>query len=231
MAVTPASESGVFRVASGVVLNGDARPVVHGVGEPVMAGLSSHHDAALARPLGDRRDSGQTAQRGVIPSLQGVESFCEQRGEDDPSHSRQGCEDFHVMLLPLPRPGLLRRNEPGGQGIELAMRFLELLVDSRIRAMSVVTCALAASIVPAATCTGGLRNTCQDVRGIEAPDAIALENLGDVGGGQNTHEAGEIGQRQWSGRICQGQARGVDRLVNSHSSGAIHGIEQGSLLR
>ena len=99
MAVTSASQGGVFRAASGVMLNGDARPVVHGVGEPVMAGLSSYHDAALARPLGDRRDPCQTAQGGVISSLQSIEGFCEQRGEDDPSHSRQGCEDRHVMLL------------------------------------------------------------------------------------------------------------------------------------
>ena len=129
MAVTSASEGGVFGAASGIVLNGDARPMVHGVGEPVMAGLSSDDDAALARPLGDRRDSCQTAQGGVISPLQGIAGFCEQRGEDDPSHSRQGCEDLHVMLLSLPRLGLLGRDEAGGQGIELAMGFLELPVD------------------------------------------------------------------------------------------------------
>jgi hypothetical protein len=76
MAVTSASEGGVFRAASGGVLNGDARRVVHGIGEPIMAGLSSHHDAALARPLCNRRDPGQTAQGGVVSSLQGIKGFC-----------------------------------------------------------------------------------------------------------------------------------------------------------
>src|SRR5208283_2549954 len=148
MAVTSASKCGVFRAATGVMLNGDARPMVHGVGEPIMAGLSSDHDAALSRSLGDRCDPGQTAQGGVISSLQGIEGFCEQRGEDDPSHSRQGCEDLHVMLLRLPWSGLFRRNEPGGQGIELAMRLFELLVqepDARNERRDVRACGLSCS--------------------------------------------------------------------------------------
>jgi hypothetical protein len=88
VAVASTSQGGVFRSAFGVALNSDAGPVVHGVGEAVMAGLSSCDDAALARPLGNGRDAGQTAQGGVIASLQGIEGFCEQRGEDDPSYSR-----------------------------------------------------------------------------------------------------------------------------------------------
>ena len=54
-----------------------------------------------------RANSGQTAQRGVVAPLQAIPSLCEQRGEDNPSNSRQGCKDFHVMLLLLPRPGIL----------------------------------------------------------------------------------------------------------------------------
>ena len=50
---------------------------------------------------------GQTAQSGVVAPFKAIPSLCEQRGEDDPSHSRQGCKDFHVMLLLLPRPPLL----------------------------------------------------------------------------------------------------------------------------
>jgi hypothetical protein len=60
--------------------------VVHGVGEPVVTGLSPDNNAALARSLGDWGDSCQTAQGGVVTSLQGIEGFCQQRGEDDPSH-------------------------------------------------------------------------------------------------------------------------------------------------
>src|SRR5262245_2696457 len=134
MAMTAASQGGVVSPASRVMLYGHACPMVHRISETVVAGLPSHHNAALGRPLGCGRDSRQTAQGGVISSLQGIEAFCQQRGEDDPSHSRQGCEDLHVMLLSLPRLGLLGRGQLGGQ-------------------------TQAASVVPAATSTGGLRKT------------------------------------------------------------------------
>ena len=87
MAVTTTSERSVFSPALCVVLHSDARPVVHGVGEPVMTGLPSDNNAALARPLGDGRDSCQTAQGGIVLSLKGIEGFCQQRGEDDPSQN------------------------------------------------------------------------------------------------------------------------------------------------
>jgi len=40
-----------------------------------MAGLPSDDDIAFARALGDWRDSCQTAQGGVIASLQGIEGL------------------------------------------------------------------------------------------------------------------------------------------------------------
>ena len=49
MAVTSASEGGIFPAASGVMLNSDARPVVHGVGEPIMASASIGDAATFAR--------------------------------------------------------------------------------------------------------------------------------------------------------------------------------------
>ena len=54
MAVTSASEFGVFRPAARIVLHGDAGPMIDRVGETVVAGLASDDDAALARALGDR---------------------------------------------------------------------------------------------------------------------------------------------------------------------------------
>jgi hypothetical protein len=45
-----------------VVLRGYACPMIHGVGEPVVAGLPPDDNAALARTLGDRRDSCQTVK-------------------------------------------------------------------------------------------------------------------------------------------------------------------------
>jgi hypothetical protein len=131
--------------------------LVHGIGEPVMAGLSSDDNAALARSLGNRGDSSQTAQGGVIAPLQGIPSLCQQRGEDDPSYSRQGCEDFHVMLLCLPRFGILRRDEPGGQRLELAMGLFELPVhkaDARYERRDV--------------CSGGFNCSGGDLHRLEA---------------------------------------------------------------
>ena len=102
--------------------------MIHGVREPVVAGLPPDNDPALAGSLGDRRNSCQTAQCGVVTPLQGIEGFCKQRGEDDSSHSRQGCKDLHVMLLFLPRLGPLGWDQVGGQGVELLMRLPELPV-------------------------------------------------------------------------------------------------------
>ena len=73
-------------------------------------------------------NSGQTAQSGVVAPLQAIPSLCEQRGEDNPSNSRQGCKDFHVMLLLPPRPGILCWDEPGWQGIQPAMSLFDLPV-------------------------------------------------------------------------------------------------------
>ena len=129
MAMTSASEFGVFGAAARIVLNGDTGPMVDGVGEAVVAGLSSDDDAALSGPLGDRRDSCETAQGGVVASLQGIRGFCEQRGEDGPSHSRQGCEDLRVMLLFLPWLGRLGWHEAGGQAVDPAMGVFDLTVE------------------------------------------------------------------------------------------------------
>ena len=129
MTVTARSRSGVFRPAGTVALHGHPRSMIHGIGQPWVAGLSPDDNEAFARPLGDGCDSRQTAQRGVIASLQGLPGFCEQRGKDDPSHSRQRCEDFRVMLLHLPRLALLRAGKLGGQPIDASVGIADLLVE------------------------------------------------------------------------------------------------------
>ena len=129
MAVTASAQRRILGPARPVVLHGYTRSVVQGVREPVIAGLPPDSDAALAGPLGDGRDACQTAQRGVVTSLQGIEGFCEQRGEDDPSRSRQGCEDLRVMLLHLPRLALLGGGKLGRQLIEPAMGVFDLPVE------------------------------------------------------------------------------------------------------
>ena len=56
----------------------------------------------------------------VVSPLQGVEGLCEQRGEDDPTDTWQGCEDRHVALLDLsPRLGF--RAEAFGEPVKVMM--------------------------------------------------------------------------------------------------------------
>ena len=123
MTMTAPTQRCVLRATGPVVLHSDTRPVVHGVRQSLVASLSPNDDDTLSGALCDGRDSRQTAQCGVVTSLQGIEGFCKQRGEDDPSHSRQGCEDLRVMLLYLPRLALLRASKLTGQSIEPAMGF------------------------------------------------------------------------------------------------------------
>ena len=179
MAMTSASQFGVFGAAARIVLHGDTGPMVDGVGEAVVAGLSSDDDAALSGPLGDRRDSCQTAQGGVVSSLQGIPGFCEQRGEDGPSHSRQGCEDRRVMLLFLPWLGRLGWHEAGGEAVDPALGVFDLPVEqagcagrakqhgrSRLRPFRRRRAPAAFARVD----HGG---------GVEAADAMAFEQFGD----------------------------------------------------
>ena len=129
MAVASTSKFGVFRPATRIVLHGNSRPVVDGVGEAGMASLSSEDDTALSGLFGYGRNSCQTAQGGVIASPQSIPGFCEQRGEDGPSHSRQGCEDLRVMLLLLPRLGFLGRNEASREGLDPAVSVFDLPIE------------------------------------------------------------------------------------------------------
>jgi hypothetical protein len=75
------------------VLQGDARPVVEGIPESRITGESSRDDTALAGAPGDRCCATKGPQGVIVSSPEGFPSLCEQRGEDDPTVSSQGCED------------------------------------------------------------------------------------------------------------------------------------------
>ncbi len=178
MTVTAGAKSGILGFALQVVLNGDARPMIHGVGESVMAGLPADNDPAFAGSLGHGRDSGQTSQSGVIAPLQGIPSLCKQRGEDDPSNSRQGCEDLHVMLLGLLFLRALCRNKLGSKSVQLAMGLFDLPVqkaDAPDERLDVGAGGFGRS--------GGnlhrwLAQHLQDMGSVEAPDTITFQQLG-----------------------------------------------------
>src|SRR5215216_4170707 len=52
MAVAAAAQFGVTLAADRIVLHGHAGPVIDGVLQPRIAGMASHHDAALAAAAG-----------------------------------------------------------------------------------------------------------------------------------------------------------------------------------
>ena len=84
----------------------------------------------LAGAPGHRRDAAQVAQSVVVSPAQGFPSLCEQRGEDDPSDSRQGSEDRRVMLLHwVPRLALLAADEASRERVDLPMGVRELSID------------------------------------------------------------------------------------------------------
>jgi hypothetical protein len=130
VAMTAEAQGGVLGAAARVVLRGNACPVVEGIPEPRITGEPSRDDAALAGPLGDRSCATKGPQSVIVSSLEGFPSLCEQRGEDDPAVSWQGCEDRSVALLVcLPRFALRRLGQEAAQPIKLAVRILELAID------------------------------------------------------------------------------------------------------
>ena len=130
VAVTTEAQSGVLGAAARIVLRGNACPVVESVPKPRITGEPSRDDAALSGTLGDRSSATKSPQGVIVSSLEGFPSLCEQRGEDDPTVSWQGCEDRSVALLVcLSRFALRRLGQEATQPVELAVRILELAVD------------------------------------------------------------------------------------------------------
>jgi len=123
-------ESSIFDSAALVMLHSGARPMVDGVAQADVSGLSHKNDFALARSLGDWRDARQALQGVVISPSQRIRGFCEQRGEDDPSNAWQGSQDRHVtLLIELPLGILLSISEPLSQMVDAVIGLADLAVD------------------------------------------------------------------------------------------------------
>jgi hypothetical protein len=87
------------------------------------------HAAGFAAPLGDRRHAGQGAEGVVVSCLDGLMGRREQRGEDNPSHPRQGAQDCRVALLGiLPRLSL-RSGKVFDQAVKTLHDSLYLAID------------------------------------------------------------------------------------------------------
>ncbi len=130
MAVATLAESGVLGLADRVELYGDARPMVERIAEAAVCGETSDDDLAFSGALGDRRHATKASQGMVVSPLQGFEGLCEQRGENDPTDSGQGCEDRRVALLGgVARLGVSACGEALGEAVEAIMGLAQLPVD------------------------------------------------------------------------------------------------------
>ena len=99
MTMATGPQGSVFGLASWVMLDGGAGPVIESVAQTQMGGAAHKNDLALTGPLGNGSCATQTSQSVIVSVAQSFSGFCEQRGEDGPSHSRQGSQDRHVALL------------------------------------------------------------------------------------------------------------------------------------
>lgn len=129
MSAAPGSEGGIPGLAASVVLGCDPGPVVDRRSQSMRAGLSHFHPTGFSAPLGDRGDPGQSADGVIISRLDGLMGLREQRGEDDPSHSRQRAQDRRVALLDrLPRFGLRSCGQLVDKSIEATGDLFQLAV-------------------------------------------------------------------------------------------------------
>src|SRR6516162_3853492 len=144
-----------------VVLCGNARPVIDGAAQPRMTSLTSDDSAAFAAAFGHRGDAGQGPKGVIVSSAQRLTRLGEQRGEDDPSDTRQGSQDRHVALLAVLPCGIVLfiLGKPVTKRVKTLVRLLDLTVHQLETLGDSADVALAASAVPGATVRGFCRNS------------------------------------------------------------------------
>src|SRR5580700_700609 len=169
MAATAGAQCGVALLAARIAHHGDACPMIHRIGQPLVAGQPALHEAALAAAFGDRRLACQGTDGVVVSPAQGLAGLGEQRGADDPSNPWHGVQDRHVTLLDaLPRHALPRL-APGSivcgpancwQSASISVcTALIWLLSRRMRGSSRRMWPVAASVTPGADGSGGSRRT------------------------------------------------------------------------
>src|SRR5262245_32886136 len=130
MAVSSLPQGIIPSPGSGIVLNGDARPVMDSVLQSPVAGQAADHEALLTAAPRDRSHPCQSAQGVIVSSAHGLCGLGEQCGEIDSADSWPGAKDRHVTLLEaLPRRVLLVRFEPGAEPVQALLRLLDLLIE------------------------------------------------------------------------------------------------------
>src|SRR5215472_11267319 len=104
VAVPATTQCGVAAATGLVMLEGDARPMIERVLQPLVTGIAADDEAGLAAAPGYWCHTGQAAQGVIVSAPQRLPGLGEQHGEDDPSEPGHGSQDRHVVLLAvLPR--------------------------------------------------------------------------------------------------------------------------------
>ena len=176
-------ECRVSRLADRVVLPGDGGPVVDGVLQTVVGCESADHDQGLAGALGNRGNAGQASQSLIISTSQRVVCFCEQRGEDDPADAWKRFQDFRVTLRLRSRqalPEIDGRRQCLGQPVHFAIRLGQLL--SECGELGEDDLEMSSRGLRGARSDGdcGFAEPLQHRFGIDAPDTVAFEEVGDA---------------------------------------------------
>src|SRR5512134_997067 len=129
MGVAALAQSSIATAALGVVLDGDARPMIDRITQPNVRGIAPDDNVGLATPPGHRCDARQRPERLVIAAIERCGRLSEQRGEVDPADPRHGPEDLDIaplaVLLGSRRPFTQR----GTKFIEFARGVAKLAVD------------------------------------------------------------------------------------------------------
>ncbi len=213
MAVAALPQGSVLGSADGVVLRGHARPMIGRFPQTRMNGLAAHDPSVFAGTPGHGGHPAQTSQSGVISAPDRIEGFREQGGQDDSADAGQGGEDRHVPARSLgPRRRLAPLLPSPDQTVELT-RDVPELVPHHGQALTETF-----DVDPHRL--GGARGdregaypqATQDLWGVDTPDPMLFQHLGDPARAQLP---GRIRCRgQLPHFLTQGSARSLLRCRN-----------------
>ena len=200
MSAAPGSEGGIPGLAASVVLGCDPGPVVDRRSQSMRAGLSHFHPTGFSAPLGDRGDPGQSVDGVIISRLDGLMGLREQRGEDDPSHSRQRAQDRRVALLDrLPRFGLRSCGQLVDKSIEATGDLFQLAVDQPDALGDRSDVSLRGLRRSSRDRQRGATEDATDLTRIYPTDPIGAEYAGELLVSQSVSQSGRV-SRRWGQR-------------------------------
>ena len=73
--------------------------MIYSVALAIVRGMAHVDDLALAAPFGHRSNTTQRAQDAVITTLEEIEGFTNQCGNDDPADSQVGHQNLAVPFI------------------------------------------------------------------------------------------------------------------------------------